>query len=148
MDMDMRINQLTGKAPIETQTQAPKGDETFKFTLVSHIENHELQEKLSGLMKDIEEQGKKLAEHMDIRDMKRYRALVKEFMNEVTANSHEFSRENFLDRRGRHRVYGIVKEVDKSLDDLAAELMKEEKDHLAILEKIDDIRGMLLDIST
>ena len=146
--MDMRINQLTGQMPIENQTQAPKGDDTFKFTLISHIENSELKEKLSGLMKDIEEQGKKIAEHMDIKDMKRYRSLVKEFMNEVTVNSHEFSRENFLDRRGRHRVYGIVKEVDNSLDDLAHELMKDEKDNLAILEKIDDIRGMLLDIST
>lgn len=148
MDMDVRINQLTGQMPVETQTQAPKDDDTFKFTLISHIENSELKEKLSGLMKDIEEQGKKIAEHMDIRDMKRYRTLVKEFMNEVTANSHEFSRENFLDRRGRHRVYGIVKEVDKSLDELAQELLKDEKDNLAILGKIDDIRGMLLDIST
>ena len=144
----MKINQLTGQAPIDTQKQTVKTDDSFKFTLVSHIENNELQEKLSGLMKDIEEQGSKIAKHMDIRDMKRYRNLVKEFMNEVTANSHAFSRENFLDRRGRHRVYGIVKEVDKSLDDLAQELLKDEKDNLAILNKIDDIRGMLLDIST
>lgn len=146
--MDMRINQLTGQAPIEASTQVPKGDDSFKFTLISHIENGELQEKLSNLMKDIEEQGAKIAKHMDIRDMKRYRNLVKEFMNEVTANSHEFSRENFLDRKGRHRVYGIVKEVDKSLDDLAQELLKDEKDNLEILNKIDDIRGMLIDIST
>jgi len=146
--MDLRVNQMTNQAPIENHTQAPKGDDSFKFTLVSHIENGELKEKLSGLMKDIEEQGSKLAKHMDIRDMKRYRSLVKEFMNEVTAHPHEFSRENFLDRRGRHRVYGIVKEVDKSLDDLAQELLKDEKDNLAILNKIDDIRGMLLDIST
>ena len=146
--MDMRINQLTSQAPVETSTQALKGDDSFKFTLVSHIENDELQEKLSNLMKEIEEQGAKITKHMDIRDMKRYRNLVKEFMNEVTANSHEFSRENFLDRKGRHRVYGIVKEVDKSLDDLAQELLKEEKDNLEILKKIDDIRGMLLDIST
>ena len=148
MAMDLKINQMTASAPVESQTQAPKGDDSFKFTLVSHIENNELQEKLSGLMKDIEEQGNKIAKHMDIRDMKRYRNLVKEFMNEVAANSHEFSRENFLDRRGRHRVYGIIKEVDKSLDELAEELLKEEKDNLAILGKIDDIRGMLLDIST
>ena len=146
--MDMKINQLTGQAPIDTAKQPAKTDDSFKFTLVSHIENSELQEKLSGLMKDIEEQGSKIAKHMDIRDMKRYRNLVKEFMNEVTANSHAFSRENFLDRRGRHRVYGIVKEVDKSLDDLAQELLKDEKDNLALLNKIDDIRGMLLDIST
>lgn len=147
MDM-MRVNQVQNQAPIENSTQAPKGDDSFKFTLISHIENNELQEKLSNLMKDIEAQGEKIAKHMDIRDMKRYRSLVKEFMNEVAANSHEFSRENFLDRRGRHRVYGIVKEVDKSLDELAKELLKDEKDNLAILNKIDDIRGMLLDIST
>ena len=147
MDM-MRVNQVQNQAPIENSTQAPKGDDSFKFTLISHIENNELQEKLSNLMKDIEAQGEKIAKHMDIRDMKRYRSLVKEFMNEVAANSHAFSRENFLDRRGRHRVYGIVKEVDKSLDDLAKELLKDEKDNLAILNKIDDIRGMLLDIST
>lgn len=147
MDM-MRVNQVQNQAPIENSTQAPKGDDSFKFTLISHIENNELQEKLSNLMKDIEAQGEKIAKHMDIRDMKRYRSLVKEFMNEVAANSHEFSRENFLDRRGRHRVYGIVKEVDKSLDDLAKELLNDEKDNLAILNKIDDIRGMLLDIST
>lgn len=146
--MDLRINQMMNQQPVENHTQAPKGDENFKFTLVSHIENGELQEKLSSLMKEIEEQGSKIAKHMDIRDMKRYRSLVKEFMNEVTTRSHEFSRENFLDRRGRHRVYGIVKEVDKSLDDLAQELLKDEKDNLTILNKIDDIRGMLLDIST
>ena len=146
--MDLRVSQMTSQAPVENQTTATKSDDSFKFTLVSHIENSELKEKLSGLMKEIEEQGSKLAKHMDIRDMKKYRMLVKEFMNEVTAHSHEFSRENFLDRRGRHRVYGIVKEVDKSLDELAQELLKEEKDNLAILNKIDDIRGMLLDIST
>jgi uncharacterized protein YaaR (DUF327 family) len=85
---------------------------------------------------------------MDIRDMKLYRSKIKEFMNEVASRSHEFSRENFLDRRGRHRVYGIVKQVDKNLDELADELIKDEKDNLAILGKIDDIRGLLLDIST
>ena len=53
--------------------------------------------------------------------------LVKGFLNEVVNRSHKFSRENFLDRRGRHRVYGIVKLVDKNLDELAGELVKEEK---------------------
>ena len=143
-----QVGQVQNQTPIENNTQAKKGDDSFKFTLVSHLENNELKEKLSGLMRDIEAQGEKIAKHMDIRDMKRYRSLVKQFMNEVAANSHEFSRENFLDRRGRHRVYGIVRLVDKNLDDLAQELVKEEKDNLAILGKIDDIRGMLLDIST
>ena len=80
--------------------------------------------------------------------MKKYRSLVKEFVNEVVNRSHKFSRENFLDRRGRHRVYGMVKLVDKNLNDLAEELVKDEKDHLSILGRVDEIRGLLLDIST
>jgi uncharacterized protein YaaR (DUF327 family) len=115
--------------------------------LVSNIEEKDLQNKLSNLMQQIDAQGEKIAKHMDVADMKRYRSLVKEFMNEVVNRSHEFSRENFLDRRGRHRVYGIVKLVDKNLDDLARELVKDEKDNMEILNKVGEIKGLLLDIS-
>ena len=146
--MDIKVNQVTGTTPVDTQQTVEKSDGTFKFTLASQIEEAELQEKLNGLMSDITTQGEKLAEHMDIRDMKKYRELVKDFLNEVVNRSHKFSRENFLDRRGRHRVYGIVKLVDKNLDDLAGELVKDEKDHLTILSKIGEIRGLLLDVST
>ena len=93
-------------------------------------------------------QGDKLAKHRDIKDMKKYRGLVKEFMNEIVNRSHSFSRENFLDKRGRHRVYGIVRLVDEKLDELAKELVKDEKDNLGILNKIGEIRGLLLDIFT
>ena len=132
---------------IKVKTQE-KSDDSFKFTLISNIEEKDLQEKLGNMMQEITEQGEKIAKHMDIRDMKKYRELVKGFLNEVVNRSHKFSRENFLDRRGRHRVYGIVKMVDENLDNLAKELVKDEKDHLAIVGTIDDIRGLLLDVST
>lgn len=146
--MDLKVNDVSGVTQTQEVNQTKPTDDGFKFTLASAIDDAELKEKLSWLMDEITEQGKKISEHMDIRDMKKYRGLVKDFMNEVVNRSHKFSRENFLDRRGRHRVYGLVKLVDKNLDDLAGELVKEEKDHLAILGKVDEIRGLLLDIST
>lgn len=146
--MDLKINELNQVNQAQASQEVKDTSDDFRFTLSSKIESGELKEKLNSLMQSIEEQGKKIAKHMDIRDMKAYRATVKEFLNEVVTHSHEFSRENFLDRRGRHRVYGIVKLVDKNLDDLAQELVKEEKDNLAILNRIDEIRGLLLDIST
>ena len=100
------MNQVANATPIETATPAGPADDAFKFTLISHIEEQELQEKLSMLMGEIKTQGDRLGKHRDIRDMKKYRSLVKEFLNEVINRSHSFSRENFLDRRGRHRVYG------------------------------------------
>ena len=146
--MDIKVSDVTAAQQVEAKQNVKTGDDSFKFTLISNIEEKDLQEKLKNLMQDITDQGERISKHMDIKDMKRYRELVKSFMNEITSRSHEFSRENFLDRRGRHRVYGIIRLVDENLDQLAQELMKDEKDNLAILNKIGEIRGLLLDIFT
>lgn len=146
--MDIKVNAASAVPQTSGtgQTQAP--DDSFKFTLASNIAEAELSQKLNGLLTDITTQGNLIAQHMDIRDMKKYRGLVKEFLNEVVNRSHKFSRENFLDRKGRHRVYGIVRLVDKNLDELAEELIKDESDHIMILNKIGEIAGLLLDILT
>ena len=146
--MDIKVKDIAPANQTTPVKAQEKSDDSFKFTLISNIVEKDLQEKLGNRMQEITEQGEKIAKHMDIRDMKKYRELVKGFLNEVVNRSHKFSRENFLDRRGRHRVYGIVKMVDENLDNLARELVKDEKDHLAIVGAIDDIRGLLLDIST
>ena len=145
-NMDIRINQVQNAALQETKTPTNQGDGSFKFTLISHLEDEGLAARLNVMMEDIIQQGKRISKRMDVRDMKHYRALIKDFMNEIVNRSHKFSRENFLDRRGRHRVYGMIHLVDQTLDELAAELIKEEKDSIAILNKIDEIRGLLLDI--
>ena len=146
--MDIKVNQVQQPVQIEQPQQVQEADGTFKFTLVSRIEEQDLQNALIQMMEEITRQGDKLAKHRDIKDMRRYRALIKDFMNEIVNRSHAFSRENFLDRKGRHRVYGIIRIVDENLDELARELMKDEQDHLAILSKIGEIRGLLLDILT
>jgi hypothetical protein len=146
--MDMRVNQINQTTQIEQTKQAQPTDGTFKFMLASNIEESELQARLNTLMEEITMQGEKLSKRRDVKDMKHYRGLIKDFLNEVVTHSHSFSRENFLDRRGRHRVYGIIRLIDENLDQLAQELMKDEKDNLAILNKIGEIEGLLLDIFT
>ncbi|MCR4866282.1 MAG: YaaR family protein [Lachnospiraceae bacterium] len=146
--MDIKVSSVMPAQQIEQPAAQNQVNGDFKFTLASHIEEAGLQERLTSMMEEITMQGDKLSKHRDIKDMKRYRSLIKDFMNEIVSRSHEFSRENFLDRRGRHRVYGIIRLVDENLDELAKELMKDEKDNLAILGKIGEIRGLLLDILT
>lgn len=144
--MDLKISDIKIENLQAAQKVTEKADnDEFSFAL-NKVSDENLMERLNGLIDDITVQGKKLADHMDISDMKKYRGLIQDFIGEVVSNSHKFSRENFLDRRGRHRVYGIVKLVNKGLDDLAQELLKKEKDHIAILDKTDEIRGLLLDI--
>ena len=146
--MDIKVNQVEQTVQTQQQSNVQQTDDTFRFMLASNIEEAGLADRLNLMMEEIVMQGDKINKRMDVKDMRRYRALIKDFMNEIVNRSHKFSRENFLDRRGRHRVYGIVRLVDGKLDELAQELMKEEKDEIAILAKVGEIRGLLLDIFT
>ncbi|MCR5100319.1 MAG: YaaR family protein [Butyrivibrio sp.] len=146
--MDIKVNNLQQLNTVSQPENVQQTDENFKFVLTSKIEDSSLAERLNLMMQDIVQQGDKISKKKDIKDMQMYRRLIKDFMNEIVSRSHEFSRENFLDRRGRHRVYGIIRLVDQNLDELAGELLKDEKDNISILEKIGQIQGLLLDIFT
>ncbi|MDR2903866.1 MAG: YaaR family protein [Clostridiales bacterium] len=144
--MDLKISETTPIMKTEAQpVQEKKTDGEFTFAL-NRVHHDDLVERLNGMMDEITVQGKKIADHMDIKDLKHYKSLIGNFIEEVVTNSHKFSRENFLDMRGRHRVYGIVKLVNKQVDELAQDLLAKEKDHIKILDRTDEIRGLLLDI--
>jgi len=144
--MDIRVGDIPPTAqPAAANVKQKFESGDFSFTL-KRIASEGLAERLEGLIGNITTWGKKIAEHRDIGDLKQYRSLVREFINEVVTNSHEFSRENFLDRRGRHRVYGIVRLVNAELDELAQDLLSNEKSNIDILAKVDEIHGLLLDM--
>lgn len=146
---NLQINQIQlPKLREITVQQDQKIDKGFRFTLLSQIEEGDLQDTLKAMVEDIMAQGDKLSKHMDIRDVRVYRTMISDFLGEVVANSHKFSRDNFLDKKGRHRVYGIVRVVNQKIDELARELIRSEADHLEILEKVGEIEGLLLDIVT
>lgn len=145
---NLRISEILTNPNPEINRTTQTNNDTFKFMLVSNIQEQELQQRVGGLLSQIQEQGKKISKKRDIKDMRRYRELVRTLLNEIVYRSHEFSRENFLDKKGRHRVYGIIKLIDANLDELAQELMKDEQDNIAILSKIGEIEGLLLDILT
>ena len=144
--MDIRISETIPAflTDMPVDKVKPMSDE-FNFTL-KRLSDEGLKDRLTLLIEDIRVSGKKLTEHMDIRDMKRYRGLVSDFINEVVTHGHKYERENFLDRRGRHRVVSIVKLINEDLEELAQELLKSEKNPLAILEKTGEIYGLLLDL--
>ena len=146
--MDIKVNSMQQVQQTAPKVPVPESDGSFRFALLSSLEEKELQSQLSLMMEDIIQQGKKLGKRMDVKDLQEYRRMIREFINEVAVHTHEFSRENFLDRKGRHRVYGIVKKINQTLDELAEELLAEERDNISILSKIDEIRGLILDIFT
>ena len=83
---------------------------------------------------------------MDFKELKKYKKMVSEFMDEVVKNSLKFSKQSHFDRRGRHKVYALVRKVNAEIEELSREFLKDEKDNIKILESIGNIKGMLLDM--
>ncbi|SMP67313.1 YaaR family protein [Anoxynatronum buryatiense] len=113
---------------------------------LDHVKSEHVREHLQDLYGKITAQAEKIGERLYLNDVLHYKKLVKEFLDVASKNSHHFSKQNFLDRRGRHRVYCIVKNVDRELDELTKEFLDQETDRIKVLKRLDDIRGLLLDI--
>ena len=113
---------------------------------LNNLNGDSLQQRLTTLLSEINLQSKEVEKKFHLNEILKYKKLVKEFLGLTVNNSHKFTKENFLDRRGRHRVLSIVKQVDDELETLTKDFLEKEKDKLKILNKLDGIRGMLLDI--
>lgn len=110
------------------------------------IKSESVKEELEKIFEKISIQSDKIGEKVYLKDILEYKKLVKEFLNVATQNSNQFSNENYFDRKGRYRNYSIVKTVDRELDSLTRDFINGQIDHMNILKRMDDIKGMLLDI--
>lgn len=122
-----------------------KNGAQFSSQLDKHFSENQ-DEELKKKAMEIEKQGKHLSEHIDISELKTYKRMVMEFLDEAVRGSSRFAKESFLDRRGRHRVFATVKTINEKLEQLTKDVLNTEKDNLGILGKIEDIRGLILDL--
>ena len=102
---------------------------------------------LSGLRQDIEKQGILLGKTLNINEMRYYKKMITDFLQQAVMYSFNFEKENLTDRRGRRHIYSMVNKVNQKVDELIKQVMEKEKDNIQILKMIDDIRGMLLDLT-
>ena len=146
-----RINRfgMENISPVEISRAVDKKaiKETFKMKL-NELEQDQIRNELKVLYDQIEAQSNRLQDRLFIDDLINYKKLVKEFLNLTVNNSHVFFKENSLDRRGRHRIYSLVKKVDQELDELTQEFLDIENKRLNILKRLNDITGILMDIMT
>ncbi|QRG67310.1 YaaR family protein [Brevibacillus choshinensis] len=103
-------------------------------------------ERLHKKIQEIEEQGKILAESRTVGDLRKYKSLVKSFMEDAVKHGLALEERQGFNRRGRSRIYKIVKEVDKQLLDLTDGMLKKQEPGLRILERIGEIKGLLINI--
>jgi uncharacterized protein YaaR (DUF327 family) len=104
------------------------------------------QEICTNLLQQIDEQSAELKKSPTPAGVKRYRKLVRAFMKETLDQSYTLDQQTHWDRSGNRKVFITVKKLNESLEALADEVLHKEKDQINLVAKLDEIRGLLVDL--
>lgn len=135
-----------------------KGKAVFRTSLKEALDAREAEEAqaalpeafsdedLTRLLDGVHEAGDRLKGNPNIELVQAYKKAVRDFVHYIVERSfvveEKTSGGNILKRKKYYRI-AIV---DESLERLAAEILRNQKDHLEILRRIDEINGMLVDL--
>lgn len=141
-DKSVRQNLYMNRKTLEDKLPPMQG--TFQKTL-SKASEIDITARLDQLMELIEEKAKKLKNHMNIQNLNEYRHFVKQFLK-MFNDEFMHANQSFSWNRGSMKSFTIVAQIDENLEQLRNLFMDEQKDSLKIIEKLDAIRGLLLDL--
>jgi uncharacterized protein YaaR (DUF327 family) len=104
------------------------------------------QQELGYFLTQLDEQGKKLAESMSPKDLLKYKSMIKTFLQSTFGQSRQMQEESSWDFRGQPRVMARVTKINQALEDLGREVLSNQAEPMEILNKIGEIKGLIIDI--
>lgn len=104
------------------------------------------QEQLDFLLKQLDEIGKRLVKNFSIHDLVEYKEILRSFLQDTVRNAFELKEETTHSRKSRPKIYQRIEAINQELEDLSKLVLEQQKDPLKILEKLDSIRGLLVDL--
>ncbi|MDV7767177.1 YaaR family protein [Peribacillus simplex] len=103
---------------------------------------------LNRLIGDIEWAGQRLVRSRTLRELAKYKALVKRFVKEAVEYGLELKQSTSWNQYGQSRPLKTVETIDARLVELSEEILNKEKSSLEILEMIGEIKGLLINLYT
>jgi uncharacterized protein len=100
---------------------------------------------LERLLDGVHEAGDRLKENPSVDLVQSYKRAVRDFIHYVIEHSYSLERRESR-RKLDQRVYFRVAVIDDSLEKLAAEILRNQRDKLEILRRVDEINGMIVDL--
>lgn len=146
----MKINQDMRLLLEKRELQAMKGSQTsasFRSSMETQSGKMRL-EQLTVMLSDIEVFGKKLTKSRNLKDLARFKGLVKRFVKETVDNGLNIETSRSFDIYGNTRTLALVKALDEKLIELTEDMMNQEKPSIDLLERIGEIKGLLINLYT
>jgi uncharacterized protein YaaR (DUF327 family) len=104
------------------------------------------QASLETLLDEVHEAGDKLKENPSVDLVQAYKRAVRDFVHYVVERSYAVEQRTSGRNILKRNAYFRVSVIDESLEKLAAEILRNQRDNLEILRRVDEINGMLVDL--
>lgn len=124
---------------------ASRPDKNFKSQLES-VEKEMIREKLDELLDNVDKSGEKLKRTMEKEDMLEYKLKVKEFLRFIQQEVARARKSHSWDNQGNLKTYTIIEKINQKLEDLQNKFLQSQAETLEVVRKIDEIRGLMLDL--
>lgn len=100
----------------------------------------------ADLFREIAAEAADLAGSVDLARFERHRRLIGELLNEIVCHAYDLRAECITDASGRQRLYTAIRIIDRKLDAMARELLDLNRDWIDYMGRMDEIRGLVLDL--
>ncbi len=159
--MSQRIEQWQGRYPergLRTRKQqknTPKGASSLKAqaqrstqgTFDDALEDRD-RRNLSQILDDVHEAGEELKEDPTLANIREYRGAVQAFMNYVVARMLAVEEKVSGLAVLKRKKFTLIRVIDSKLENLATEVLSTQAVQISILDKVDEINGLLVDLTT
>ncbi|MDF2947907.1 MAG: hypothetical protein K0S51_2586 [Bacillales bacterium] len=144
INQNLRTNIETNKQDIKQLNNTAKN---FGVFIQKHTEKlHHGQ--LTRLISEIEQQGTRVSRSRTFKDLSRFKSLVKRFMQEAVEYGLDLNQSSGWSLEGYSRTLSTVELIDEKLIELTESVLDKHKNSIDILEKIGEIKGLLINIYT
>jgi uncharacterized protein len=111
------------------------------------VEGHE---KLEEILDDLYQLGESLKSEQTISNLKEYRESIRHFFKYVVSNGIEAEKVAGIrnPRTMEQKQYTLIRVVDSKLEKLAAYILSSQKNQIDILKGVDEIYGLLVNITS
>ncbi|AWE05931.1 DUF327 domain-containing protein [Lysinibacillus sp. 2017] len=142
INQDLRMNLNTNRNDLRTNNQ---GGNRFGEMVVKQGSKMQT-EQLTRLLGDISTAGDRVARSRNLRELARFKMLVKRFLQEAVDYGLETKQSHTWNRFGEGRRLKIVETIDERLVELAEDILNEERESIDLLAKIGEIKGLLINL--
>jgi uncharacterized protein YaaR (DUF327 family) len=109
-------------------------------------EKDEYQRQIQLLFDEISKSAPSLMKKRDMTAFETYRERISTLMDEILHHAYLFQPERVRDGYGRQRVFATITVVDRKMKKLGEELFAENSEQLDLLSRVDEIRGLIMDL--